>query len=488
MKPFIALCIVCCCLYTQGKPESTAFDQSTPNMVLILLDDMGYGELGSYGQVKIATPRMDQLAAEGLRFTNFYAGNTVCAPSRTSLMTGRHPGHCAVRGNMGIVNGKWERVGIGAEDYTIAEMLKKSGYATGLIGKWHLERPGDEHSYPSHHGFDFSIREHWSKEILDEDRARYAKQGWVYDRNYLDTIYLNDVPVPVPENQNGQHTLILDELNIRESIRFIQKHKDKPFFLVMSLKTPHEPPSMDWDHTSYLEKGWPELERRHAARITWIDAKIGQIIDLIDDLGLGEKTVIFLTSDNGGHAEGGHKAEFFNSNGPLRGIKRDLYEGGIRVPHIVRWKGVVKPGRVSDHISAFWDYMPTFAEIAGQQPPEQTDGISFLPLILDRPQPKHDYLYWEFQLDGFFQALPDGGFRQAVRKGPWKAVRHKVDGPIELYHLDDDPSESMDVSKNHPALIVEMGTILKNSRSESSRYPYGGKIVLEPENPRNIFK
>ena len=420
-----------------------------PNIIFILADDLGYGDLGCYGQKTIRTPNIDRIAAEGVRFTQCYAGSTVCAPSRCCLMTGLHTGHAHVRGNA--------RVPLRPEDLTVAKILKSAGYTTGIIGKWGLGEP-DTTGIPNRQGFDY-----WFG-YLNQHRAH----------NYWpDYLWKNEEKYPLPnvlvrDNIASKKEVYSHDLFTGEALDFIKRHKSEPFLLYLAYTIPHanneagregmEVPS----DAPYTDEDWPQQQKNHAAMITRMDGDVGKIIRLLKELGIEEDTIIFFSSDNGPHREGGARPEFFQSAGPLRGIKRDLYEGGIRVPMIVRWPGRVMPGAVSDQVWAFWDFPPTAAEIAGARPPSNIDGISILPALLGRAQKSHEYLYWEFF---------EGGFKQAVRIGDWKAVRLGPSRPIELYNLKTDIGEKNDVADKHPDIVARVESVLKTARTDSKFFP-----------------
>ncbi len=430
-----------------------------PNIILIVADDLGYGDLGCYGQTKIKTPNIDQLAAEGVRFTEFYAGSTVCAPSRCALMTGLHTGHAFIRGNA--------KVALRSQDVTVAELLQKAGYHTGLIGKWGL---GDENStgMPQNHGFDEFGG------YLDQTHAHdyYTDHIWRYDPKH------GFSQMSLIENAGGKHVLYTHDLFETGGLNFIklnqptQVNHHRPFFLYLAFTLPHanneegrrsgngmQVPS----DAPYSNESWSQVEKNKAAMITRLDATVGKILDELKQLKLVDNTIVLFTSDNGPHKEGGVDPKFFESSGPLRGIKRDLYEGGIRVPMIVRWPGKIKPGRVSDLVWTFWDVLPTACQIAGVKPPENIDGISMLPGLVGQTQTnRHDFLYWEFH---------EGGFKQAVRYGQWKAVRLQPDGPLELYDLQTDLGEKHNVAEQHPQILAKIEEYLKTARTDSEEFP-----------------
>ena len=425
-----------------------------PNIVFILADDLGYGDLGCYGQMKIKTPNLDRMASESTRFTQCYAGCTVCAPSRSALMTGQHTGHTRIRGNA--------RYPLEPRDITVAEVLKAAGYRTALIGKWGLGEPGSTGA-PNVQGFD---------EFFGYLNQRHA-------HNYYPTyLWRNDQKVPlrneVPNEDiegSGVATRKVDysaDLFAQEALGFIERNKDHPFFLYWASTTPHanneakakgmEVPTDE----PYTGENWPGPEKSKAAMITRLDADIGRLFQKLKEVGIDRETIVFFTSDNGPHKEGGNDPNFTQSSGPLRGIKRDLYEGGIRVPMIVRWPGRVKAGAVSDQIWAFWDFLPTAADIAGVKALEKIDGISMLPALLGKKQQDHDFLYWEFH---------ERGPKQAVRMGDWKAVRLGPAQPLELYNLKADLAEAKNIAEQHPETVARIEAYLKTARTESEHWP-----------------
>ncbi len=420
-----------------------------PNIIFILADDLGYGDLGCYGQKTIRTPNIDRMANEGMRFTQCYAGSTVCAPSRCCLMTGLHTGHAHVRGNA--------RVPLPPEDVTVAEVLKDAGYTTGIIGKWGLGEP-DTTGIPNRQGFDY-----WFGYLNQQHAHNY----------WPDYLWKNEEKYPLPnvlvrENIASKKEVYSHDLFTTEALDFIKRHKSAPFFLYLAYTIPHanneagregmEVPS----DAPYTGEDWPQQQKNHAAMITRMDTDIGKIMALLSESGIDRNTIVFFSSDNGPHREGGADPEFFNSSGPLRGIKRDLYEGGIRVPMIVRWPGTIAPGTVSDQVWAFWDFPPTAAELAGVSAPPNIDGISMLPALLGREQKDHEHLYWEFH---------ERGFTQAVRLGNWKGVRFGTDGPIELYNLESDVGEKNNVAEKHPDIVARIARILETVRTDSEFFP-----------------
>jgi arylsulfatase A-like enzyme len=411
-----------------------------PNIIFILADDLGYGDLGCFGQRVIKTPNIDQLAKQGMRFSQCYAGSTVCAPSRCALMTGFHTGHGRVRGN-GLVP-------LLPQDRTVAEILKQAGYATSLIGKWGLGEPGTTGT-PNKKGFDEFFG------YLNQTHAHnyYPEYLWKDEEKYF--------------LKTGEYS---DDLFTREALDFVRRKKDRPFFLYLAYTIPHannelgaktgngmEVPS----DAPYSGESWPQKEKNFAAMVTRMDGDIGKLLALLKELRIESETVVFFSSDNGPHKEGGHDPGFFHSSGSLRGIKRDLYEGGIRVPMIVRWPGKVKAG-TSSQVWAFWDFLPTAAELAGAKIPAGIDGISMMPVLLGQSQKSHQYLYWEFH---------EHGFSQAVRMGDWKAVRPAPGMPLQVYDLKTDLGERNDVADRHPELLASIEQILDSARTQSNDWP-----------------
>ncbi len=475
--------------------------EAPPNIIYILADDLGYAELGSYGQEKIQTPHLDLLAAEGMRFTQHYCGNAVCAPSRSVLMTGKHPGHAYVRSNRrnslpAEVVEKYGMEFMGQEpipdqEVTIGEMLRKAGYATAAIGKWglgHFGTTGD----PNQQGFDLFF----GYNCQAHAHTYYPSYLW---RNGQKVMLDNDPPVPghasFPEGADPDDPASYDafkgsdyapERMLEEALKFIRDNQEGPFFLYFPTTIPHvalhvpdeelEPYLGQWEETPFVPEGYgytPHQTPRaaYAAMISHLDQDVGAIMDLLEELGLEENTLVMFSSDNGTtHLEQEVDYEFFESVGPLRGLKGSLYEGGIRVPMIARWPGRIEPGSASDHPSAFYDVMPTLAEAVGGQAPEGIDGISFLPTLLGLDdQKEHEFLYWEFT--GY-------GGQQALRMGDWKAVRQNMLGEdnedplrIELYNLREDIGESRDLAADHPDIVDRMRKIMEAEHVPSPVFP-----------------
>jgi arylsulfatase A-like enzyme len=433
-----------------------------PNVILILADDLGYGDLGSYGQKKIRTPHLDRLAADGIRFTQCYAGSTVCAPSRCALMTGLHTGHCRTRGNGGGGTPRGN-VPLRPEDPCVAEVFQKAGYATALVGKWGLGEEGST-GVPNSKGFNYFFG--------------YLNQHHAHNY-YPDFLWRNGEKVPLANEQSrnegvaSRPVVYTPELFRDEAIRFIeQQHRLNPFFLYFATTVPHannEKTRVDRNGNEipsdepYTNEPWPQTEKNKAAMITRMDADIGRLLAKLTELGLDEKTLVIFTSDNGPHREGGNDPAFFSSSGPFSGIKRSLTDGGIRVPAIVRWNGVTKPGTASDHVWAFWDFLPTACDLVELKTPGGLDGISILPTLTGAgEQNRHEFLYWEFH---------EGGSKQAVRHGNWKAIRQSPSGPLALYNLRDDVREENDVAARHPDVIRRIEGYLRTARTESKEFP-----------------
>jgi arylsulfatase A-like enzyme len=435
-----------------------------PNLVYIMADDLGWADLGRYGQERIATPRLDQMAAEGTRFTQYYAGSTVCAPSRASLMLGQHTGHAWIRGN-----GEFP---LRAQDVTVAEVLKAAGYTTGVVGKWGLGVE-DTAGRPDRQGFDFS----------------YGILHHVYaHRQYVGHLWRNGEKVEVSRDA------FVNDLFTAQALDFIRRSQDEPFYLYLAYTSPHaelrapedavtpyrgrfdETPFVneeaDADYPRAEPRKWsgyrsqPEPRATYAGMVSRIDRDVGRVLDLLGELGIDDETIVFFTSDNGPHEEGGHDPHFFPSAEPLRGIKRDLYEGGIRVPMIVRAPGRVPAGRTSDAVWAHWDVLPTLAELAGTESPEAVDGVSVRSVLEGgEPPAERPPLYWEFH---------ERGFEQAVRMGRWKAVRHGTGQPLELYDLEVDLSESTNVAAEQPDVVERIEDYLETARTESPLWPVEG--------------
>ena len=420
-----------------------------PNIIYIMADDLGYGDLGCYGQKRIKTPCIDKMAAEGMRFTDHYAGSTVCAPSRCVLMTGLHAGHAAVRNNEEVKPMGQKPLPAGTA--TVARLLQQAGYATALIGKWGLGGPGST-GEPNKQGFDYFYG------YLCQRHAHNYYPEFIFRNTERVPLVGNKVAKPREDGAGmaSERAQYVPDLCEKEALEFIEQNKDRPFFLYYATTIPHanneagskgmEVPSLG----EYADLDWPEPQKGHAAMISRLDAQVGGLLAKLKELGLDKKTIVLFTSDNGPHREGGANPDFNDSNGPLRGQKRDLYEGGIRVPMIARWPGKVRPGATTSLISAFWDFLPTACDLVGAKVPTGIDGISCLPTLLGRgEQKKHEYLYWEYY-----------GLR-AVRMGKWKAVGYPQGKNFKLYDLQTDLGETKNVAADHPDVVKQMQKCMK---------------------------
>ncbi len=444
-----------------------------PSIIFILCDDLGYGDLSCYGQKKFGTPNIDKLASDGLRFTSCYAGSTVCTPSRAALMLGQHTGHLNLRGNV--------RQGtLLPDEVTVAELLQRAGYRTCLIGKWGLADEGLPGG-PQKKGFQEFVG------YLENVHAHdyYPEFLWRYDPPG-EAKKEFDGQVQFSQNAGGRKGLYIPDLCTDAALNFIryskpdQFNRHRPFFLCLNYTIPHanneegrrsgngmQVPT----DAPYSNEPWPQPEKNKAAMISRLDGYVGRLLARLKDLKIEDDTVIFFSSDNGPHREGGVKPEFFQSSGPFRGHKRDLTEGGIRVPMIVRWPGKIKPG-VSDFPWAFWDFLPTAADIALTETPKGIDGISVLPLLLGQTQTnRHEYLYWEFH---------ERGFQQAVRMGDWKAIRPQAGEPLQLYDLRTDLGEKENLADKHPEVVKKIEELLKTARTESDRWPIKKPAAKKP--------
>lgn len=478
---FVAVLVVTALSSCQtGKKDKVETSGKKPNIIYILADDAGYGDLSCYGQQKFQTPNLDKLAANGMLFTQHYSGSTVCAPSRSSLMTGQHTGHTPVRGNKEVKpEGQHP---MPANTITVADLMKKAGYVTGAFGKWGLGYPGSEGD-PNNQGFD---------EFYGYNCQRMAH------RYYPTHLWHNQNKVDMPGNDWTKTTTYAQDWIQTETLQFIEDNKDTSFFAFVPVIIPHaelivpddtifhsfdgkfeETPFVgskgaDYNEALEIYKYCSQEKPRavFASMMTRLDMYVGQITLKLKELGIEENTIIMFASDNGPHQEGGADPDFFNSGGGLRGYKRDLYEGGIRSPFIVTWPGTIKAGTVSNHISAFWDVLPTCADIAGVEVPEGVDGISMLPELLGHEQPQHQYLYWEFH---------EKGGRLAVRMENWKGVVYNVSKHgmkhFQLYDLAADEQEQNNVAKDHPEVVSRMKEIMKQARTESSVFQFSSNTL-----------
>lgn len=471
-QPFLVLLL----FYTLSLGASVQAQKAArPNIVFILADDLGYGDVGINGQKLIKTPNIDRLAREGMQFTQFYAGTSVCAPSRSSLMTGQHTGHTYIRGNKEVQPEGQQPIADSV--VTVAELLKKSGYRTAAFGKWGLGPVGSTGD-PLKQGFDRFYG--------------YNCQAQAH-RYYPDHLWSDNQKVALTGNENlRQASEYAPDLIQKQALAFLDNEKgQQPFFLFLPYILPHaelmapddsllayykgkfdEKPFKGADYGPNAKTGGyasqPIPRATFAAMVARLDWYVGQVMNKLKEKGLDENTLVIFTSDNGPHTEGGADPTFFNSGGGFRGVKRDLYEGGIREPFFARWPNGIKPGQTSEYIGAFWDVLPTFAELAGTRVTSSIDGISFVPTLIGKgAQKKHDYLYWEFH---------ENGGRQAIRQGNWKAVRLQAstnpDGPVELYDLAKDPAEANNVASKHPDKAQQLGQLMRQSHRESALFPF----------------
>lgn len=450
-------------IFCIGSGHALAADK--PNLVWIMADDLGYGDLGCYGQQVIATPQLDRMAREGLRFTHFYAGATVCAPSRSVLMTGQHHGRTRVRGNAGPKNPVAQA--LRAEDTTVAKVLQQAGYRTALIGKWGLGDVGAAASgLPRRQGFDEFFG------YLNQVHAHNHFPDFLWRDE--EKVRLPNKVTPVGSGGGGyapEGLQFADDLFAEAVLKFVAENKSHPFFLYWSPVIPHannerttalkngaEVP----DYGPYADRNWPDPDKGQAAMISRLDGYVGQLLARLHELGIAEKTLVIFTSDNGPHNESKHSLARFNPSGPLSGTKRSLTDGGIRVPMIAWWPGHIAPGRESDHVGYFADWMATAVQIAGATMPDGCDSISFVPTLLGKSaeQPRHEFLYWEFH---------EGGFKQAaLYQGRWKGIRSGgPDAPVALYDQETDIAEKTNVAAQHPEIAAKIGQYLSSARSSS---------------------
>ncbi|MCW3119086.1 MAG: sulfatase [Chitinophagaceae bacterium] len=463
-------------IFFTGVLHITAQTAGTkPNIVFILADDLGFGDLGVNGQQLIHTPNIDRLAKHGMLFTQFYSGATVCAPSRSALLTGQHTGHTYIRGNKAVEPEGEEPLADSV--VTIMKILKQAGYVTGAFGKWGLGPVGSSGD-PNKQGIDKFFG--------------YNSQGLAH-RYYPDHLWSNDKKIELNVNkgfrQTGQYG---PDLIQHEALDFIDEQTDrKSFFLFLPYILPHAELLVPDDSIFQTYKGkFPEKPYKgndygadatadgytsqlyphatFAAMVSRLDVYVGQVIAKLHEKGLDKNTLVIFSSDNGPHIEGGADPVFFNSSGIYKGVKRDLYEGGIHVPFIAVWPGIIQPGTSTAHIGAFWDLLPTFAALADAKYATATDGISLVPLLTGKgTQKRHDYLYWEFH---------EKGGKQALRKNDWKAIRLNVDadprGLVELYHLSIDPGEKTNVASKYPEKAKELERLIEEAHVQSVLFPF----------------
>lgn len=444
-----------------AKPERT------PNVIYIMADDLGIGDLGCYGQELIKTPGIDSLSRLGMTFANHYSGSTVSAPSRCCLMTGKHTGHSFIRGNKGnpdtLLKTHFDYP-LDGSDKTVGDLFKEAGYTTACVGKWGLGGPRTT-GHPNRRGFDYFFG--------------YLGQGRAH-RYYPDYLWENEEQVML-DKKVYSHDLMMSK-----AMEFVNDNADKPFFLYLTPTIPHadlivpegELGEYDgmFEEKPYINKSkdgkgytsQPKPRATYAAMVSRLDRDVSRLMGLLRAKGIADNTIVIFTSDNGVHREGGHNPDYFDSNGELRGIKRDLYDGGIHTPFIVYWPGVIEPGSTTDHVSAFWDFMPTVCDLIGVKAPEGIDGISYLPTLTGKGrQKKHDYLYYEFhERDG----------RKCVLKDGWKLIQLKVNIPeetyFELYDLNTDPEESNNVLDANPSKVKELKEIMEEARTENPNWNF----------------
>ena len=453
-----------------GVSAARAEEIRQPNIIFILADDLGYGDLGCFGQQNFATPHIDRLAAEGLRFTNHYAGSTVCAPSRACLLTGLHTGHTFQRFN-GPVQFREDPF-----DQTVAHLLNEAGYHTALIGKSGLSCNSEDGSLPNRKGFDefFGYTSH-------AEAHRY----------YPEFLWHNGKKIKYPDNRGKEGKHYSGDLFREAALKYLEAQADGPFFLHLSLQQPHadlavpeewkQPFVNEFDDTPYEGghyRAEPHPKATFVGMVTYLDDTIGRLTAKLEELGIANNTLVIFSSDNGAMSEGGWSRKNFNSSGPLRGGKRDLYEGGIRVPTIAWWPGTITGGRTTAHVSAFWDFLPTACELAGVVIPTDTDGQSYVPTLLDEGhQAEHEFLYWEFY---------EQGGKQAVRKGNWKAVRlnlsQDLNGPIELYNLESDLGETCNIADEHPEIVAALAKVMSAAHVDSDIISFNGQAKTSQAN------
>jgi arylsulfatase A-like enzyme len=468
-KTHLHICLLLSTFFFQCKGQ-VINNKATkkPNIIYILADDLGYGDVGFNGQQKINTPTLDQMAKNGITFSQHYAGSAVCGPSRASLMTGLHAGHSSVRANP-----KWTKSGLPVdfkdEEITLAESLKKAGYRTGIVGKWALAENLAE-TQPNNQGFDYFYG--FNKHIT----AHHYYPEEIWENKKLLKLVNNNT-----KEKKGAH---VQELFTQKAIEFIEREHKNNFFLYLPFTTPHFELTLPEKHkTAYREKGWPlrKMKSKHyyndpdghvtyAAMVSKMDNDIQRILTTLKKLGVDDNTLVIFTSDNG-HEYDNTKSEFFNSNGPFRGKKRDVYEGGIRVPFVATWPGHIKKGTTSSHASAFWDVKATFCEIAGVSLEGKSDGVSFLPALKgnNNKQKEHDYLYWEMN--------ERAGPIQALQKGDWKLVYFKSKNRYELYNLKNDPSENKNVITTELQVFEDLKNTLAKARTPHLEFPLTKKKV-----------
>jgi arylsulfatase A-like enzyme len=470
----LGMVLIACAGRSDNQPSGDTSKVEKPNIIFILVDDLSYGDIGCFGQEKIQTPHIDRMASEGIRFTQAYAGNAVCAPCRSSLMQGLHPGHARVRDNM--INGYRESLREG--DYTVAMMLKEAGYNTGLFGKWGLGL-ANQYGIPNNMGFDeffgyLNQRHahcHYPEFLYhNKERVYYPDNG----THYVTENYRGDHPY----DENGIcHPLGIEDpskasyafdVYCEKSLEFVRKNKENPFFLYLAYTPPHGSYIVP-DLGIYTEMDWSLSHKVRAAMISRVDSEIGKLMQLLEEMEIDDNTLILFAADNGNTGGNAKKGEiptgiFFDNESPRAGRKGDIRDGAFHVPALAYWPEHIKPGQVSDHIWAMWDFMPTVAELVGVSPPEDTDGISILPTLIGDPgeQKKHEFLYWEYKAE------------QAVRMDHWYGYRNKK-GKLEVYDLQENPAQDKDLSADYPDIARKIDEIMVAEHTPSDVWPSPGE-------------
>ncbi len=494
MKISLYILALLCLVGTRCDKKEPAMKK--PNIIFIMADDMGYNEMGCYGQELIETPNLDRIAEKGMRFTNAYSGSAVCAPSRSCLMEGKHTGHARVRENS--YNGYRESLQKG--DFTVAMLLKEAGYTNGMFGKWGLGLH-DQYGLPRTMGFDEfhgylnqqQAHNHYPEFLyVNEERIYYPENGTHHMGQYRDNVDYDENGILHPKGiEDPKKAKYAFDEYCKSSLEFVRKNKDKPFFLYLPYTPPHGANIVP-ELGIYTNKDWPLTHKVYAAMITRMDTEIGKLLNLLEELNIADNTLIIFTSDNGNSDPKPNEGEIsikelFQNQSPRAGSKGDILDGAFHVPAIASWAGHIKPGTVSDHIRAFWDILPTIADIVGVRPPKDIDGISFLPSLLGEPskQKDHKFLYWEFKGE------------QAVRMGNWYGYKNK-DGKLEIYNLIDNPDQNIDLSKKHPEIAQKIGTIMIREHTPSDAFPSPGETneefmkrikalgITDADRPKNV--
>ena len=471
---FITSCLTS--IGIMGNLSSVAAQTDTPNIIYILADDLGYGDVGILGQKTIPTPNIDRLATEGMIFTNHYAGAPVSGPSRGCLITGKHTGHSTIRGNKSIPG--VGVVPINSNEITLPEAIKKNtNYVTGMCGRWHLGGELTDQT-PWHRGFNY----HFGKLSSDFPNRHGVMIDSLWDKNgihipyslysqrHIEPMYENGNYYNLSDQDMKKRPINMDRLVTDKAIDFIKREKSSPFVLYVAYSLVHSPLEYH-NETPIIDNDWPQSEKKFASMLMSLDKYVGEIVACVDNEGLGEKTLIIFASDNGAHSEGGHSCYFFNSTGDFRGYKRDMYEGGCHTVMMARWINVIPAGSRTDLLSAFWDVMPTICDLAGAPIPSQTDGISFAPTLLGKKQKeRHDYLYFEFD-ECADRKSPHKEFKQSVIFDKWKVIRYIDENRIEVYNLKDDPSEKNNLTTKRKDIVEKALKYMDESHIQNQIYP-----------------